>query len=1517
VSFAATEALSGLAPETVTAPLTLSADGLNLSATGRATDVAGNVGSVSRVGINIDRQPPTITVVLTPGPDASGFYTGPVTAHFTCADSGSGIANCPPDQIVATPGANLTVAGTGTDRAANTAAVTSRSFTIRIPTPTITITLTPGPNGNGWHNTAVTAHFTCAENGAPLSGCPADRVVATDGANQTVTGTVTDPAGTMASATSDPFNIDLHGPTVTVSLSPAPNANGWHTTTVTSHFTCTDTLSGIASCPPDQVVASEGPDQHVSGSAVDMADNTETVLSSVFNMDLTAPSIGILLSPPPNANGWNNGTVTAHFTCGDTGSGIAACPPDEAIAVEGANQTMSRTVADNAGNSAAVTSVLVNLDRTTPSITVALSPSLANGMSTGPVTAHFTCADSLSGVASCSPDEVVTIVGANQTVSGSATDRAGNTVSVTSEPFTVTNASAVTVALTTPFPGTVFVTPASLPLEASATITGGTLTRVDFFDGSTLIGSALTSPYRATWSSPPIGEHTLTAVATDQTGAVAGSPAIAIRVASTGGGLGTLGAPIATPPAGAYRPGQLVTLLAASGTTIRYTTTGSSPTSSSPTYVAPIALARSTTLKAQAVLAGWVSSPVTTLVYDIDTMPPTITASVSPGPDAAGWNNTAVTVIFACADASGVASCPDPVVVENEGAGLLVSGTATDTGGNEATASVNVKIDKTAPAISFLSPNDQTQTPAATISLQATASDTLSGLESASCNGTPAVVSTGAITCTVPLLAGANSVIVRTTDFARNSASAGVRIFRTGPITSLNIASTSRSLLVGEELPLKVIDQVGTIVAEAVWVSDDPLVAMVTVVEDGTSRLTAKGVGRATLTAAFGGLSADLAVTVFAGNSIPVGTAKWQTSGSGFYERAFPAHQLTPEGPELFVDVWDETRGLLIHALSADGDLLWSEPVKGFDPLFADMFGGAVHTLRENGAIVGLTRTGGQTGGLPWEYRASGWMDGQFQSDIATADERQSTVAQGPDGTIYHLEYDASPTSSPGGWTDYDFYRGTRLVAIDGRTGLVKRRTTLPKNDACTWGWGMVVGDMNGLRPMKVYIAADGAAYVGMSTFNMGCPKLIHEYHVMERIVRTYLVRVDGTGASSNIVVRERADVSNSDPVSQRWSGTENFSRVVGLTADGRGGVTLHGVDLVANYDGSSGETQSGESGWGIQYRDGAIYAVSGFEHGDLPFQAATPQHISLVSSDGTSYIHEDNGFDNRSLSARASDGSLKWTAWVAEGEAPIQALPDGEVLLNNRFTGTLTRINERGIRSEADVLPGMSSGVRTAVDEFSGPFFDSEGNYGGFGKVQTSGFDDRTVAPNRYGQNAAMPEAKTGIFAKGHEVLLGAYHVAIRIVPKNQTHWRRVGGIDVNGKFTRWTDIFKYKLNFVYFATLGAGSSLNKGCDGFLESAPNRDRDVNVSPSHLEALLVPSHLEDTKIGLLFDRDSNFNDADLPYACYPDVPIPDKTYNSNSYTHGLLNASGIMAPMFATNALFPGWGKPVPSHKFD
>jgi hypothetical protein len=92
------------------------------------------------------------------------------------------------------------------------------------------------------------------------------------------------------------------------------------------------------------------------------------------------------------------------------------------------------------------------------------------------------------------------------------------------------------VALSAPANGATFVAPANLTVSATAGDTDGTVARVDFYRGSTLLGSDTTSPYSIAWSNVPAGSYTLTAVARDDDGATTTSAArtIAVQVAATG-----------------------------------------------------------------------------------------------------------------------------------------------------------------------------------------------------------------------------------------------------------------------------------------------------------------------------------------------------------------------------------------------------------------------------------------------------------------------------------------------------------------------------------------------------------------------------------------------------------------------------------------------------------------------------------------------------------------------------------------------------------------------------------------------------------------------------------------------------------------------------------------------------------------------------------------------------------------------------------------------------------------------
>ena len=150
----------------------------------------------------------------------------------------------------------------------------------------------------------------------------------------------------------------------------------------------------------------------------------------IIGVDNDPPTITASLRPSPNAAGWNNSPVTVTFTCSDRTSGVASCPSPVTVSAEGANQVVSGTATDLAGNTA-TTSVTVNLDMTPPTITGTIDPPPdASGYNSSAVTVTFNCADALSGVASCSPPVSVTSEGTTQ-VPGTAIDVAGNTASIT------------------------------------------------------------------------------------------------------------------------------------------------------------------------------------------------------------------------------------------------------------------------------------------------------------------------------------------------------------------------------------------------------------------------------------------------------------------------------------------------------------------------------------------------------------------------------------------------------------------------------------------------------------------------------------------------------------------------------------------------------------------------------------------------------------------------------------------------------------------------------------------------------------------------------------------------------------------------------------------------------------------------------------------------------------------------------------------------------------------------------
>ncbi|MDT8320043.1 MAG: hypothetical protein RQ826_05895 [Xanthomonadales bacterium] len=119
---------------------------------------------------------------------------------------------------------------------------------------------------------------------------------------------------------------------------------------------------------------------------------------------------------------------------------------------------------------------------------------------------------------------------------------------------------------------------------------------------------------------------------------------------------------------------------------------------------------------------------------NIDFTPPSIVGSASPAPNAAGWNNTDVTVHFDCSDAlSGIDSCTADVVL-GEGANQSQGGAATDRAGNgKATEVTGINVDKTPPVVIVSTPPESVPEYLLhqLVSAEWSASDALSGLAGA------------------------------------------------------------------------------------------------------------------------------------------------------------------------------------------------------------------------------------------------------------------------------------------------------------------------------------------------------------------------------------------------------------------------------------------------------------------------------------------------------------------------------------------------------------------------------------------------------------------------------------------------------------------------------------------------------------------------------------------------------------------------------------------------------------------
>jgi hypothetical protein len=385
--------------------------------------------------------------------------------------------------------------------------------------PVVVYTLDPAtPTGDdGWYTGPVSLKWSVTEAESPetltTKGCE-DRSITTDQAATSYTCSASSEGGDASESVT--IKRDATAPEVSYDgvVSGTEGANGWYTSAVSVRFAATDSLSGPASAT--QQVTSSGDGSAVTlGSPAfsDTAGNTTAAgdaTSPAFKIDTQRPNAPTAsLSPLPNGAGWNNGDVVVHFApAGDNGpSGVASCTADRMVTTEGADQTVSGTCTDEAGNESVVTEVAVDLDRTAPTVdsTVTVAGTAGkNGWYTSDVEVTFKASDALSGLHADTAKVTSSGEGATVEVTSPVfADRAGNTTAAgaVSKTYKV-DKTAPTAPTFNGGPGATyyFGNDPVAPTCSSSDTTSGLASCVVTGGGST------------------VGQHTYTATATDNAG---------------------------------------------------------------------------------------------------------------------------------------------------------------------------------------------------------------------------------------------------------------------------------------------------------------------------------------------------------------------------------------------------------------------------------------------------------------------------------------------------------------------------------------------------------------------------------------------------------------------------------------------------------------------------------------------------------------------------------------------------------------------------------------------------------------------------------------------------------------------------------------------------------------------------------------------------------------------------------------------------------------------------------------
>ncbi|HEX8739690.1 MAG TPA: Ig-like domain-containing protein, partial [Casimicrobiaceae bacterium] len=321
---------------------------------------------------------------------------------------------------------------------------------------------------------------------------------------------------------------------------PGPHALTARATDDRGAVTTSGAVNMIIGAPPRVVVAAPAPCT-VADAPIDFLVTVDvySASSAIASVEVFdgSTSVGAVLQPPWRFVIANAGAGTHSITARATDAhGLSATSRPAIVEVRAANQppTASVTAPSEGATFASGATVTLRANASDPDGNVAsVLFHTESGFAIGTVTQAPYQVDWKS------------LTPGNYTVYARVVDDRDAVTTSAPVHFTVAANRPPTVSLTAPADGATFGAPATIGLAANAGDPDGAIARVEFYSGTTLLGTDTSEPFTYDWSGVGAGTYSLTARAYDNSGAMAETPAVSVIVAANAQPTVTLTAPAA------------------------------------------------------------------------------------------------------------------------------------------------------------------------------------------------------------------------------------------------------------------------------------------------------------------------------------------------------------------------------------------------------------------------------------------------------------------------------------------------------------------------------------------------------------------------------------------------------------------------------------------------------------------------------------------------------------------------------------------------------------------------------------------------------------------------------------------------------------------------------------------------------------------------------------------------------------------------------------------------------------